>query len=234
MFKKLKSLFVVEDENAKNQASAGNPSGKSTPASAQGKVSPSPKQQGHAKATKPSYDKNNPPKGQPSEKFINRLLGALEENNLKGFDYLEYKQSLQNLGNVEMDEGTKYKSALAMAKTMGASQANLVSSANHYLKVLSSEETKFIEAFKNQQNLQVSTRNKEIQTLEAGIANKQKQIEQLKKQIEAETKALEDRKNSINQANAKVQATKDGFYHAYHIVVDQIKADVDKMKKYLS
>jgi len=229
MFKKLKSLFIVDEGG--NTASEISPEKKKTAQQAQRSK---PSSNSDAPVDKPVYDKNNPPKGQPSEKFVNRLLGAIEEHNLKGFDYLEYKQSLQNLKGVEMDEGTRYKSALAMAKTMGATPQKMIESANHYIKVLNNEETKFLDAFKNQQTLQVNNRNNEIKQLEDAIVKKQKQIEQLTREIEDHKKALEQRKTSINQANAKVQATKESFYHAYHIVLQQIKDDVDKMKKYLS
>jgi len=230
MFKKLKSLFVVDEGGSSNSSASpqktNTPAEKSNPQAAVN--------QSTAANEKPQYDKNNPPKGQPSEKFINRLLGAIEEHNVKGFDYLEYKQSLQNLSGVEMDEETKYKSALAMAKTMGATPQKMIDSANHYIKVLNNEETKFMDAFKNQQTLQVNNRNSEIKKLEDTIVLKQQKIEQLTKEIEEHKKALEQRKASINQAHAKVQATKTSFYHAYHIVVQQIQDDVDKMKKYLS
>lgn len=232
MFKKLKSIFIIEDENEGGKLTPSAQGAKKAPA---GSAAPK-KAQSQSKPadSKPKYDKDNPPKGKPNEKFINRLLGALEEHNVEGFDYLEYKQSLQNLGNVEMDEATKFKSALAMAKTMGATSPKLISSASHYLKVLGKEESKFLEAFKNQQNLQVSSRNADIKKLQDGIAQRKAQIEKLNKEIAAGEKALEEKKGSINQANAKVQATKDSFYHAYHIVTSQISADLEKMKKYLS
>ena len=230
MFKKLKSIFIVEDETTEGAKPAGKATPKATPTKA--------KPQGSSKAAPtsnaPVYDKNNPPKGKPQEKFVNRLLGALESNNMAGFDYLEYKQSVQNLSNVDMDEGTRFKSALAMAKTMGATPDKLIQSANHYLKVLSKEESKFLDAFKNQQNLQVSSQNKEIKRLQDGIVQRKAQIEKLQKEIEAGEKALQNKKGTIDQANAKVQATKDGFYHAYHIVTQQISADLEKMKQYLT
>jgi len=223
MFKKLKSIFIVEDESnagkAAPQKSTANPS------------TATPKTE---KSDTPSYDPAKVTQGQPDEKFINRLLGALEENNIEGFDYLEYKQSLQNLGNVQMDEATKFQSALAMAKTMGATSGKLVSSASHYLKILKEEENKFLHAFKAQQAKQVDKRNQEIKNLENTISQKKAQIEKLQQEIVQTEKALEQRKTSINQAHAKVQATKDGFYHAYHIVTSQIAEDLDKMQKYLS
>lgn len=239
MFKKLKSLFIIEEEdnNKANPKASATPKA-STSASPTSPTPPNPTSKPHTKATPtgstPQPKGTKPPTGKPDEKFINRLLGALESNNLKGFDYLEYKQSVQSLSSVDMDEPTRFKSALAMAKTMGATPALLLSSADHYIKVLTNEEAKFLAAFNNQQELQVSNLNKEIKRLEEGIAQRKAQVEKLQKEIESGVKALESRKNNINEANAKVQATKDGFYHAYHIVFEQIKEDVEKMKKYLS
>ena len=231
MLKKLKSLFIVEDETTtepeKKTASQSKPT--TSPNKTATKPSSQPKTTGQDATPSPGVNK-----GKPDEKFINRLLGALEENNIEGFDYLEYKQSLQNLGGVEMDEGTKFKSALAMAKTMGATNTKLISSANHYLKILNTEEKKFLDAFKNQHTLQVNSRNKEIKDLEGGIAQRKAQIEKLQKEIEQGTKALEARKSSINEANNKVQSTKDNFYHSYNIVKNQIVEDIQKMQKYLS
>ncbi len=226
MFDKIKNLFFVEepDAKAKNQPAGQNKKAASPPKTLEATNNKPP-------AADPNY--KPPTSGQPDEKFVNMLLGALDKNNLEGFDYLEYKQSLLNLGNVEMDEATKYQSALAMAKTMGATQDILLKSAQHYINVLTKEEKKFLQAFSNQQQAQVSSRNAEIKNLESAINMKTKKIEELKKEIEADTKALEKRKSTINQAAAKVAATKDRFYLAYNIVVNQIKEDVKKIQNYL-
>ena len=152
---------------------------------------------------------------------------------MEGFDYLEYKQALQNLGSVEMDEGTRYKSAMAMATSMGATPQKLVTSADRYIKILQSEENKFLESFNKQQATRVNAQKTELQSLEKSISDKTKRIEQLKAEIEAEKKSLESKKQNSNQAAAKVTATKDGFYLAYNIVVNQIKEDLANIKKYL-
>ena len=231
MFKKLKSIFIIEEEGAQKTAPKAAVQSKSSDTKPSTTAAKQPDAQ---PVSKPTYDKNNPPKGRPDEKFINRLLGALEQHNVEGFDYLEYKQSLQNLGKVEMDEATKYQSALAMAKTMGATNTKLIDSATHYLKVLSKEEAKFLDAFKTQQTKQTSNRNQQIENLQKGIAQREAQIKKMQQEIEAAKKSLEEQKNNNNQANARVQATKDNFYHAYHIVVEQISDDLEKMKKYLT
>lgn len=227
MFKKLKSLFVI-DEQGNSEAPATNPTKKDNVSNE--KIAD---QKASIKIEKPVYNEDNPPKGKPNEKFVNILLGAIEKNNVDGFDYLEFKQALQNLGGVEMDEGTKFQSALAMAKTMGASKQVLFDSAELYLKVLSKEEAKFMESFMNQVNRQVDTRNQNIKNLEQGIALKKKQIEELQNEIEKQEKALNEKKSTANKANAKAQTTKENFYHSYHIVTEQIKGDIAKMKQYL-
>ncbi len=225
MFDKLKSIFIEDDGTAKKDDPKAN-------AKQQSAKSPTPNKTAPQQST--SQKPYTPPtSGQPDEKFVNMLLGAIEKNNVQGFDYLEYKQALQNLSSVQMDEGTRYKSAMAMATTMGATPAILQSSANLYLKVLNEEERKFLEAFQNQTNARVNAQNTEIQTLDKSIKEKTQRIEQLKAEIEAEKKKLEAKKTNINKAADKVTATKDGFYLAYNIVVNQIKQDLANIKKYL-
>lgn len=226
MLKKLKSLFIVEDESSAKKPAANAGQQKATTPT-QGKPAQSSKSQPTVSS------KPDPGKGKADEKFINRLLGALEENNLKGFDYLEYKQSMQNLSGVEMDEATKFKSALAMAKTMGADSGSLLKSAQHYLAILDKEEQKFLQAFKGQQVKQVSSRNDQIAQLENSIKVKTAQIEKLKKEIALAEENLAKLKKSINAANVKVETTKNNFYHSYHIVRQQIADDIKKMQQYL-
>ena len=226
MFDKLKSLFIEEDENAK-KAATNSSTNKATP-------KPTPAKDAPKGTVTPPKDNYVPPtSGQPNEKFVNILLGALEKNNIQGFDYLEYKQALQNLSSVQMDEGTRYKSAMAMAQTMGATPQILQSSADKYIKVLQAEENKFLDSFNKQQNARINAQKTELQSLEKSISDKTKRIEQLKAEIEAEKKSLESKKQSSNKAAAKVTATKDGFYLAYNIVVNQIKEDLANIKKYL-
>jgi len=220
MLKKLKSLFIVEAESSEEEIKE---SAKQTKSSV---VKQAPKA---AKANMPKPDGK---KGDP--KFVDVLLKAIEANNIDGFDYLEYKQSLQNLASVEMDEKTKFQSAYAMAKTMGATPSKLVNSAQHYINILKKEEAKFAQALQNQRQKQIQEREQGLTQKEKAIAEKLKQIDQLQKEIEAGKKSLEEDRAKINQSMAKVEATKQGFVNAYNNVLGQIQADIEKMNKYIS
>jgi hypothetical protein len=228
MLKKLKSIFVVEDEN----------DGKNNPSKDQEATSK--KQESIAEKEIPTdsvveIDLEHPTElgGKPDPKFIDILLKAIEKNNLDGFDYLEYKQSLQSLNNMDMDEATKYKSAFAMAKTMGATGPKLIKSANHYIGILNEEEKKFKEALINQRNKQVKGREENLIKLENSIQQKNQQIEKLKKEIAATQIKLENVRKQINQSAAKVETTNDKFHLAFRIVMGQIQNDVKKMKAHI-
>lgn len=224
MLKKLKGLFIVEEEQSKKSVESNDAQSKSNPQKQSNTTTPNEKTAAPAEIPKPTG-------GQPSERFVNKLLGAIEANNMEGFDYLEFKQALQNLDNVEMDKDTRYKSAFAMAKTMGAEPLTLIDSARHYIKILEDEEQKFRVAFGNQQKARVEQREEDQKGFLQGIEDRKKKIEELNGQIKALEEKLKALKTETNQAHAKVEATKDGFYNAFHIVVDQIKDDLAIMQR---
>lgn len=225
MLKKLKSLFVVEEENDKSTAQNAEDD-MVAPVSNKGAKSSTPKPN-PAKPMSASEIKSDV---KPDSKFLNSLLSAVEANNLQGFDYLEYKQALQSLPS-HLDEKTRYESAFAMAKTMGASNVKLIQSGQHYINVLKKEQGKFISAYNGK--LENAKGTQQIKELETSIATKKKQIEQLSKEIADAEKVLEQRKTSINQSVAKVEMTKDKFLSAYKVVAGQIEDDIKKMQTYL-
>ncbi len=220
MFKKIKSLFIVEDETAtpkaKNETPTSKPAAKSTPAA---RVSPSPT--------------SAPSNGTATKKFTDILVKALEENNLDGFDYMEYKRSLESLKKMSMDEATRYQSAFAMAQTMGVSAPKLIQSTQHYIKVLANEEKKFQQAVANQQSNQIKSKQEEIKNLDATVKNKQAQIKKLTEEIAQHEKQAEKMKSEISGATAKVQVTRSNFLASYQLLSSQIQSDFENMKKYL-
>jgi hypothetical protein len=174
------------------------------------------------------------PEGAPDGKFIDILLGALDKNNKEGYDYLEYKQALQSLAKVGMDEATMYKSAIAMAGTLGATKDQILSSADHYMQVLGQEEAKFNQALNaNKQKIALSEQNG-ITSLEQNIVSKQKQVENLLAEIEKEKLKLEELKNDIAGSALKIAQTAANFNAAYQLVAGQIADDVRKIKDYIN
>lgn len=216
MLKNLKSLFVVEDASG---------AGKKT-------------QQPVAEETAtPVKQTNLPPvgnlDGEVQDRFLQVLFKAMEDANLEGFDYMEFRQSLQSLENVPMDEATRYKSAFAMAQTLGATPQNLLDSGTHYLKILKAEEDKFEGALQNQKSLQIGTKVEERQRIAAEIAEKESQIRRLQEEIQALEKRDMELEGEVEEAGKKVFKTKEDFHASYAFVVAQIQKDLDNMQRYL-
>ncbi|MBC7885321.1 MAG: hypothetical protein H7X99_07590 [Saprospiraceae bacterium] len=218
MFRKLKSLFVVEE--AANDT---------------GTVSEQNTQPGNPESSTPvstinhtiSTEQTN---ASPSPKFTDLLLRAIEAGNIDGFDYLEYKNSIKSLQNVIPDEGMRYKSAFEMAKTMGLSKEKLIHSANHYLNLLATEDKKFKDALENQKAKQIQGRTDQMKAIEQAVKEKQLTIEKLTSEIAAADKQLSDVKNEINDAVVKIDVTNQQFVASYQIVFGQINEDIEKIK----
>ncbi|MEO1260676.1 MAG: hypothetical protein AAFZ15_17900 [Bacteroidota bacterium] len=218
-FKSIKSLFVVEDPNAKGTK-------KATPAKGKSK-SPSDPQKAIVKESKAGKP------GQVTSKFTDILVNALEKNNLPGVDYLEYRQSLISLEKMPMEEKVRYQSAFAMAQAMGATPQKLVDSASHYIDVLKGEEAKFEQALAKQESSKIQGRKQQIDQLNAAIQQKAEQIKKLTQEMEKHHAQMEQLQKGIQEDTARMETTKNNFIASYNKLVAQILQDVERMKKYL-
>lgn len=235
MFDRIKKLFVVEDDDPLKKALEQKSQEEADATASAEEIVPS-RPAGKAAAPQNSTTQTptaKPTGGKVTDKFMNILLGAMDKNNLDGFDYLEYKQSLQSLQNMDMDEATRYQSAFAMAKTMGATPKNLLETANHYLNILKTEEQKFGQALVSQKDKQIGNRQQRLDQLAKGIEHKRKQIAQLTKEIEAHEQESAEIKQQITDSTVKVENTKNNFVVTYQLLTSQIQEDIRKMQSYL-
>jgi len=173
------------------------------------------------------------PTGKASDKFYEILFGAMETNNQPGFDYLEYKKSLQTLAKMPMDEATRYSSAYAAAQAMGVSSQALNDSAQFYLNVLKTEDAKFQESVNAQRQKQIGSKEKAITDLDATIKAKGEQIAKLTQEIAVHQEDMGKMKAEISEAVVKIETTLSDFHATYSDLIGQIGQDVENMKKYL-
>ncbi len=229
MFKKLKSLFIEEIEDDKQGKAANTrpsspaPPPRRTAAPVTGDTS-----------TQPVTPAESSRPGQVSDKFMTILFGAMDKNNLDGFDYLEFKNSLNSLKKVQQtDEATRFKSAYAMAQTMGVTKEKLLQTAEHYMNVLLQEERKFEQALDANMQKQVGTKEQRIKALAEDIKAKQAQIEKLRAVIEKSKAEHQKLKSGIQDAKTKIENTKADFIASYEAIRGQIKRDADRIREYL-
>jgi hypothetical protein len=221
MFKKFKSLFIIEEGEP---AQEGQAPVEKTPANQ--KDTPAP-----ARAFQVSASPSGP--GKVQDKFLEVLFDALEANNQEGFDYMEFKDFLRSLANVPMDDSTRYKSAFATAQTMGATKEKIISSATQYLSILTKEQAKFQEALNGQKERNLTGKQQEIQQLEQTIKNKEAEIEKLKADLEAHRQQIGSLEKEINAASEKLEQTANDFEATYQALLGQIQVDVKNIESHL-
>lgn len=225
MFKKFKSLFVEEIEEAQKASAA------KTESMPKAKSKPSQR----ATAPTSSGETAAPHTGQVTDKFMKILFGAMDKANLDGFDYLEFKNSLNSLKKMQqMDEATRFQSAFAMAQTMGATPQNLTQTAQHYLNILEKEEKKFEQALDGNMQKQIGSKQQEMKALAAQINEKEKMIKQMTAEIEASKKKHQKVLNDVKKASNKIEVTKSDFIASYEAIRAQIVRDMEHIKQYLS
>jgi len=219
LFKNLKSIFVVEGEDAPKK---------------RGKASVEADDAAPAEEVNPKMEIDAEVlEGAVNPKFTDILLKAIEANNQEGFDYLEFKRSLQNLSKMNMSEETTFKSAYAAAQTMGATPDGLINSADRYLQVLKKEEEKFAAALANQRAKQIDGRMTEMQQMQEGVRQKEARIKDLEVEIAADKGKLTQAEATIRAATTKVEATGKNFQASYGNLIKQIREDMSNIKKHL-
>ena len=226
MLKKFKSLFIIEEEIPNKAAKKENDNNKKPASTSRGNSI--------VKSSSSSVSQSNIIQdGKVSEKFLNILFEALEKNNLEGFDYLEFKKSLQSLSKMPMDEVTRFKSAFAMASSMNVSTKQIIDSADFYLQILKKEEEKFNNALAKQKSTKVHAQEEQVKLLEITVKDKAAQIKKLTDEIDQIQKEIQSTNKQIAEQTTKVNKTKNDFLMSYNMVVNQINTDVANMKKHL-
>ena len=217
MLDKLKSLFIVEEEDNKK--------GKQ-----EKKENPSKENKKSLSQEKTNIQK---PQGSLNEKIMTKLLTVLSENNLDGFDYIEFKNSIKALEKMQMDEKTKYRSAFATAQTIGLTREKLLESIAYYQKVLNKENDEFLKALNSQVNIKVGDKKKELKDFDKMIKDKTLQIQRLQKEIEKHKEVQKSLSLEIEKDTVHIERTRSDFETTFFKLMHQIKEDVKKINEYL-
>jgi chromosome segregation ATPase len=167
------------------------------------------------------------------ERSIKALAKALEKNNLPGFDYIEFKQALGRLQDMDMDEPTAFRSAFATASTVGLTKEKLLKTAEHYRKVLNKEKQQFDDSLNRQMEQRVSSKQQEVEKLKKQIEEHKAKIRQLQEKVERAQATIDHADEHIQDAKSKLMDTKEKFDHALQSIVNEIEKDIENIGTYL-
>lgn len=168
-----------------------------------------------------------------NDRFVQVLLEAMEAANLPGFDYLEYKKSLQNLKKMNFTDSVRYQTAYATAQSMGVTPKQLQDSAQHYLNTLATEQKKFSTALAGQRAQQVNDKEAHLKQIDAEIAQQEAKIKELQAQIDKAREEQSQLRTTIQESVDKLATTQADFETTLKIIVDGIEQDKANMAEFL-
>ncbi|MBC6995941.1 hypothetical protein QWY85_11140 [Neolewinella lacunae] len=167
------------------------------------------------------------------DRFANVLMKALEDKNLEGFDYLEFKQSVAKLEELGIDHDTAIRSAFSTGSTVGLTLEKLIKTAKYYTEVLQDEKSKFLNSMEKHLMSNVEGKAKQTGELKKKIANWEAKIEQLQAEVEKAKQEIASADQLINSAKDKAVMNQKGFDDALDIITAAIREDVADITRVL-
>ena len=239
MLKNLKSLFIVEEEEETTAPDAKAPAAKASAATTQGAPAQNPPRPTSATpaAATPREKSARPsaPAGPASVNpaIVEKLLDAIDTNDLEGFDYLEYKRALKAMESLPMDEATKFRSAFATASTVGASLDKLTSSVAYYLHVLDKQRDDFAGVVQRELDAKVAGREAELAAIERKIEEKTAEIARLQSEIDQLRGKSGEVTLALQESRSKIETARAEFGASFEYVKSLFEQDAEKMGRYL-
>jgi len=168
------------------------------------------------------------------EKMVEFLAKAIEEANLDGFDYFEFRDALAGMSAVPMPEQQKFIAVFSTAKTMGLTKEKLVQSIHHYLTVLENKKGEFNLHVQGMINQEITARQQTKERKEQEIVALNKQIQQAQAKIAETLKEIAEINNQIYENDAQIKQTTASFEATYNFVAGKLKNDENKINMYLA
>ena len=164
--------------------------------------------------------------GVADSKFIDLLESVIEQNNQPGQDYFEFKQAVENMNSLVMDERTKFLTVYQVLSLQGCKKDLLLASLDKYIEIVQREKASFDEEMKTQYNAKVQT--------------KLLKAEESKKELDALTKKLAELNSSIlalsQEAQAeemKIRATESNFKASADVIISEMISDKEKINNFI-
>lgn len=167
------------------------------------------------------------------ERSLELLISTLEEQDLPGFDYIEFKRAVVALQRMGLDESTSYKSAFTTAATMGLSKEKLLESAQYYCHLLEQEQARFEAALQSRREREITARENQIARLKDQIERHRAEIARLQDELGHYLNEIE-RTETLRQAEEqKLERAQTAFDQTRQALLRSIQQDIEHLHRYL-
>lgn len=161
-----------------------------------------------------------------------QFMKLIEENNMEGYDYFEFRNAIENMKAVIPGEAERFKAAYAAVASL-VKVDKLILSIDFYLSKIDAKKKEFDEYVTSVVAQKVTGKEEQAKSLDEKIIKTNEAIAKLNEDI---GKLQEERTKLLNESvaeKAKIETVRNGFVSTYNKVVAEINSDKTKIKTYL-
>jgi hypothetical protein len=165
--------------------------------------------------------------GVADEKFVQMLWSVIEQYNIPGQDYFEFKQAIDAMAALPIDEKSKFLTTFTIFNSQGCKKESLLLSLEKYMKVIQKEISSFAAEFEAQ-------RNEKVNAKLAQIEEAKRKVEELNKQILEANNFILTASQEAQQEEMKLQMTSANFNKSAEKVLSVLESDKEKINNYIA
>lgn len=164
--------------------------------------------------------------GVADEKFVEMLWSVISQNNIPGQDYFEFKQAIDAMASLPIDEKSKFLTTYTIFQSQGCKKETLLASIDKYIGMIQKEKASFEAEFESQ-------RNEKVNSKMAQVEEAKKKVEELNKQIMEANNFILAASQEAQQEEMKLQMTAANFSKSAEKVLGIFQTDKDKINNYI-
>jgi len=166
------------------------------------------------------------------QKFNDSFQELIAQNNIPGIDYFEFRQAIKQMSAVAgLSEAASFQTAFTTLKVgdPALSKDKLMSSVDHYTKVLSQEENEFNEELQSQTDAEVNSKRNKAESLNSENQDLLQQITNINEQIRRNQEEAIQLNNEASHAEANISQTSKNFIKTLAHVKATLETDKTKI-----
>ena len=164
--------------------------------------------------------------GIPDEKFVEMLWAVISQNNIPGQDYIEFKQAVDSMASLPIDEKSKFLTTFSIFQSQGCKKETLISSIDKYVNMIKGEQASFMSEFEAQRNIKVTSKL-------AQVEEAKRKVEQLTKEISDANAFVLTASQEAQQEEMQLNITAANFNTSVDRVLAAFESDKNKINTYI-
>ena len=164
--------------------------------------------------------------GVPDEKFVSMLEGVIADNNRKGLDYFEFKQAIEKMKALPIDEATKFMTVYSTFEMQGCTRETLLNAIDQYIGLIKKEQEGFEAEMAVSFKENVESKKAKVEEARAEIVTLNGKIEELNNFVMTGTQEAQQEEMKLRMVDAN-------FKQSVQRVLSVMTTDKEKITNYI-